>query len=159
MDQRGIYIKQNSHRITTEDAMGSVGHQRPEIHLRAAQSFLGRAQCGVKRANEQGKDNEERQMDDGLLVISRGMLARQREICAYGEGEGGRYEARLPTSVPGADHDRDRKNHEPAFHHVREEESGDQGENDAEDGDSIAQDRGPGRRNVEPAKKGEFQSH
>ena len=51
------------------------------------------------------------------------------------------------------------EDHQAAFDHVGEQECRNQGKNNAENGDAVSEDRGPSRRDVAFAKKGELRSH
>ena len=157
--QRRIYVEQDAGGVAAAHAVGSMGDQGSKVDFGAAQSFLGGAQRGVKRTNQTGHEHEQRQMYDGAAVVGGIVRPGQREIRADGKGEGGSDQARLPTAVPGADHNGNREHHQAALHHVGEQEGRNQGKNNAENGDAVSEDWGPSRSDVAVAKKGELRSH
>ena len=157
--QRGIYVQQDAGGVAAAHAVGSMGDQGAEINFRAAQSFLGGAQRGVEEANQTGHEHKQRQMYDGPAVLGGSVRPGQREIRADRQGEGGGDQARLPTAVPGADHNGDREHDQAALDHVGKQECRNQGKNNAENGDAVSEDWGPSRSDVAVAKKGELRSH
>ena len=152
--QRRVYIQQDAGGVAAAYAVGSMGDQGAEVDFGAAQSFLGGAQGGVKGTNQTGHEHEQRQMYDGPAVLGGSVRPSQREIRADGQGEGGSDQARLPTAVPGADHNGNREHDQAALDHVGEQEGRNQGKNNAENGDAVSEDWGPSRSDVAVAKKG-----
>src|SRR5712692_9415813 len=101
-------------------------------------------------------------MYDCLAIVRRGMYAGQRKICADNGSKGGRQETGLPASVPGAHHNRNGKDNEPAFDDdIRKQKSGNQRQNkvDTQNSDGITENRGLIGRDETPARKGGLHSH
>ena len=98
-------------------------------------------------------------MYDGPAVVGGAARSGKREVGAERQGKRSRDQARLPAAVPGTDHDGDGEDHQAAFDYVGEQESRNQGKNNAENGDAVSEDWGPSRSDVAVAKKGELRSH
>ena len=143
--QRRVYVEQNAGGVAAADAVGSIGDQRAEVDFRAAQAFLGRAQRGVEAADQPGHEHEQREMYDGPAIVGRACAPGERKIRADSQGKRGGDQARLPAAVPGADHDGDGEHDQAAFDYVGKQEGWNQGKNNAENGDAVAEDWGPSR--------------
>jgi len=91
-------------------------------------------------------------MYDGPAVVRGTARPGEGKVSANGQGKGGCDQARLPSAVPGTDHDGNRKHDQAALHYVGEQESWNQGENNAENGDAVSEDWGPSRSDAAVAK-------
>src|SRR5580698_2120767 len=138
--QGGVGAEQDSGGVTTANAVGSVGDQRAEIDLRAAQAFLRGPKRGIEGTDQQRHENKQHEMYDGLAILRRGLSSGKREIGTDGEGERGCDQSRFPAAVPGADHDGDREHHQAAFYHIGKCQGGYEGERDTKDGDPVPKD-------------------
>ncbi len=82
------------------------------------------------------------------------MYAGQGKVCADNGSKGGRHEAGLPASVPGAHHNRNGKDNKPAFDYdIRKQKCRNQRQNkvDTQNGDGVTEDRGLIGRDETPA--------
>ena len=64
-------------------------------------------------------------MNDGSTIVQ-ALRASANEIRANRDGKRGGDNARLPSAIPGADHDRDREHDQAALHYVGEQEGRDE---------------------------------
>ena len=157
--QRGVCVLERTEGIAAANAVRCVHHQRAKIGLRPAQAFLSGAKGGVEPADQQGHREEQREVRDRLAILSGSQFSGERIVSADGERKRGGGESRLPSSVPGAHHDRDREHHQPALCDIGEEQSRDERQNRTKESDSIAQEGIARRRYGQAADEGEFHSH
>ena len=118
VNERGIGIRDCAIGITAADAVGGVGNQGTKIQFRAPQAFLRRSQSCVEGADQQGHEHKQCQMDDGPAVISLGSDVVQGKIGIHRDSKGSSHQAGLPPAVPGAHHDGNREDDQPAFDQV-----------------------------------------
>ena len=140
LDERGIGVENLAGRIAAANAVGGVGHKRSEVQLGAAQVLLGGTQSCVEPADQHGHEEEQREAKDGGPQLVWGVFACEREIGAYGQGEGGSDHTGLPATVPGADHDRHSEQREAALRNVRQQHRGNERQGCTEHGHSVPKD-------------------
>ena len=140
-EEGGIGVENLARGVAAANAIGSVGDQRAEVRLGAAQALPAatrRAALSQQISMATKKNSERRRM--AVRSCSGRMLADEREVGAHGEGEGGGDDSGLPAAVPGADHDGDAEQGQAAFGDVGQQNRRDQRKRRAEHGHSIAQD-------------------
>src|SRR5208337_1781773 len=94
-----------------------------------------------------------------LPILRRSLFPVKRIVSADRERKRGGGESGLPSSVPGAHHDRDREHHQPALRDIREEQGWDQRQHRTQESNSITQQGIARRRYGQAADDGEFHSH